>query len=198
MPMDHLSALALFAFISTFTPGPNNVMLMTSGANIGFTRTIPHMAGIVLGFAFMVLMVGMGLTGVFHAYPSLQHVLKIACMTYLFYLAYKIATSKPELAIGEYQPLSFLQAACFQWVNPKGWVMALSTVSLYNSDSSLIGLAIIALTFTIVNIPTVTFWVAAGKSVQRLLRSPRHFQVFNVVMAGLLMASMLPILLSYR
>ncbi len=139
--------LVAFAFVSTFTPGPNNIMLMTSGANVGFWRTIPHMLGVTFGFSVMVLLVGVGLTGLFQAYPVLQQILHVACLVYLVYLAIKIARSTPANKNHQYKPMSFLSAAMFQWVNPKGWSMALTAVSVYNQSASWAQLLLIALVF---------------------------------------------------
>ncbi|CAH0536136.1 LysE family translocator [Vibrio marisflavi] len=194
MDLGQLGAIALFAFVTTFSPGPNNIMLMTSGANVGFVRTIPHMLGVVFGFAFMVILVGMGLTTVFHTYPVIHQVLKVVSLAYLFYLAYKIATSKPSQNKCDYKPLSFLGAASFQWVNPKGWAMALTAVSVYNYSASIFGLVIIACVFCVVNLPNVGFWTVAGKNLQRWLNSPTKVRNFNWVMAGLLVASTLPMM----
>ena len=135
MPLEQLSALALFAFVSTFTPGPNNIMLMTSGANVGFARTIPHMLGIALGFAAMLLLVGFGLMGIFNAYPVSHQILKYLSLTYLVYLAIKIALSGKAKSTEAYKPMTFIGAASFQWVNPKGWSMALTAISVYSSGS---------------------------------------------------------------
>ncbi len=125
-----LVAFVLFAFVSSITPGPNNTMLLSSGVNFGFNRTVPHMLGISCGFAVMVLAVGLGLGAVFKAYPLLYTVLRYAGAAYLLYLAYKIATSGPVRDTGgqEGRPMSFLAAAAFQWVNPKAWVMAIGAI----------------------------------------------------------------------
>ncbi len=149
MELTHLLALTTFAFISSATPGPNNIMLMTSGANIGFTRTIPHMLGIILGFSLMILLVGLGLMQLFNALPALQTGLQWICFGYLFYLAFKIATSSAVKSDKEsYQAMSFLAAANFQWVNPKAWSMALSAITLYSSGmDNLYATLIIATTF---------------------------------------------------
>lgn len=114
MEYHQLGALALFAFVSTFTPGPNNIMLMTSGANVGFKRTIPHMLGITFGFGAMLILVGIGLMGLFHAYPLTHSILKVLSLSYLLYLTYKIATSDKTEAKHDFRPMSFLGAVAFQ------------------------------------------------------------------------------------
>ncbi|MBB1314225.1 MULTISPECIES: LysE family translocator [Aliivibrio] len=191
MEYPHLLALIAFAFVGAFTPGPNNIMLMTSGANVGFVRTIPHMLGVILGFAFMLVLVGLGLLQFFQTYPQLEKVLQVVSAIYLLYLAYKIATSEPVNSInGDYKPMSFLSAASFQWVNPKGWSMALSVMSIYASSSDIFSVFLIAFVFICINVPTVSFWTAAGKQLQKRLTKPSHLKVFNYSMAGLLVGSM--------
>ncbi|MGD8231359.1 LysE family translocator [Vibrio sp. TRT 1302] len=194
MEFEQLSALILFAFVSTFTPGPNNIMLMTSGANVGYMRTLPHMCGIAFGFAFMVLLVGLGLTKVFEAYPTAHVVLKYVSLAYLAYLALKIALSGRASTVDDFKPMSFLAAASFQWVNPKGWSMALSSVTLYSNGGSWFELMIISSTFLIVNFPSGTFWILAGRELQRWLTSTLRIRSFNIAMATLLVASTLPMI----
>lgn len=186
--------LVAFAFVSTFTPGPNNIMLMTSGANVGFMRTLPHMLGITIGFSMMVLLVGVGLTGLFQAYPLLQQILHVVCLTYLVYLAIKIARSRPVGTAQEYKPMSFVSAVLFQWVNPKGWSMALTAVSVYNESASWLQLILISLVFALVNIPSVSIWTAAGKQLSYWMTHPKYVGWFNGAMGGLLLASTLPML----
>ncbi|WP_445397161.1 LysE family translocator [Zobellella sp. An-6] len=194
MPIEQLWPLVMFAFVTSFTPGPNNIMLMTSGANIGFIRTIPHMMGVTLGFSVMVVVVGIGLTGIFLRYPALHHILKVVCLIYLVWLAIKIAMSKPGNKEQEYQPMSFSAAAIFQWVNPKAWSMALTTVSVYNPSADGLGLVLIALVFGLVNLPCVSIWAAAGKQLSHMLTHPIQVRRFNLAMGGLLLVSTLPML----
>ncbi len=132
-----LAALALFAFVSSITPGPNNLMLMASGANFGFRRTVPHMLGVALGFVFMVVLVGSGLVQVFDAWPLSYTILKSVSVIYLLYLAWKIATAAPaaQTSAGG-TPMTFPQAAAFQWVNPKTWAMALTAITAYTPSQT--------------------------------------------------------------
>ncbi|USD43071.1 LysE family translocator [Vibrio sp. SCSIO 43135] len=194
MDFEQLVALTLFAFVSTFTPGPNNIMLMTSGANVGFARTIPHMLGIAVGFSVMLLLVGFGLMGVFTAYPVVHQILKYLSLIYLVYLALKIATSGKAGKVDDFKPLTFLGAASFQWVNPKGWSMALTAITVYSSGNSLAQLLLISLVFMLVNLPSVSFWAAAGRELQRWLTTPMRIKGFNISMAALLLASTIPML----
>ncbi|MBC7000987.1 LysE family translocator [Photobacterium sp. BZF1] len=191
MEYQHLIALVTFAFVSTVTPGPNNIMLMTSGANVGFLRTIPHMMGIIFGFSFMVILVGIGLVGVFQSYPILHQILQVVSVMYLLYLAFKIAKSKPAFSnTTQYQPMTFFSAAGFQWVNPKGWTMAITTVSVYNTTSDWRGIALISLVFAVVNIPSVSIWTFAGRQLQSLIQHPTKMKYFNIAMAALLVVSL--------
>ncbi|MGF1703313.1 LysE family translocator [Photobacterium makurazakiensis] len=195
MEYQQIIALATFAFVSTASPGPNNIMLMTSGANVGFFKTIPHMLGIIFGFSFMVILVGVGLTGLFNAYPIIQQTLEVLCIAYLFYLAAKIALSKSNGAnTPNYKPMSFLGAASFQWINPKGWTMALTTISVYNTSNDWYGIIIISTVFAIVNIPSVSIWTVAGKQLQSFLQDPIRVRWFNYSMASLLIMSLVPMM----
>ncbi|AXY02546.1 LysE family translocator [Vibrio alfacsensis] len=194
MEYHQLGALALFAFVSTFTPGPNNIMLMTSGANVGFKRTIPHMLGIILGFAAMLMLVGVGLMGLFHAYPITHNILKVLSLTYLLYLTYKIATSSKTEVKGDYRPMSFFGAVAFQWVNPKGWSMALTAITVYSNGGAWLELAFIAGIFCVANLPSVTFWTTAGMQLQRWLTTSKRVKSFNYGMATLLLLSTIPMI----
>lgn len=195
MTYDLLLALALFAFVSSITPGPNNLMLMASGANFGFRRTIPHMLGVALGFVFMVVLVGAGLVGIFEAFPVSYTVLKVASVAYLLYLAWKIANAGPaETGEGKGNPMTFLQAAAFQWVNPKAWAMALTAISVYAPDQTLWAILLVAALFGAVNLPSVSSWTLLGQQMARVLTNPRRLMLFNWAMAVLLVASLYPVI----
>lgn len=195
MTYELLAALVLFAFVSSITPGPNNLMLMASGANFGFRRTIPHMLGIGLGFTFMVLMVGLGLIGLFEAFPASYTVLKVVSVLYLLWLAWKIANAAP-VAQGEAAgtPMTFLQAAAFQWVNPKAWTMALTAISAYAPGHSLTAILLVAAIFGAVNLPSVSSWTVLGQQMARFLTNPRRLMLFNWTMGALLVASLYPVI----
>ncbi|WP_299138794.1 LysE family translocator [uncultured Tateyamaria sp.] len=195
MTLELLSALAVFAFVSSITPGPNNLMLMASGANFGFRRTIPHMLGVGLGFVFMVLLVGAGLVQVFDAYPVSHTILKGASVLYLLWLAWKIAHAAPSDASSNTgTPMTFLQAAAFQWVNPKAWTMALTAVTVYTPDTSVWAIAIVAAVFGAINLPAVSSWTLLGQQMARILTNPARLTAFNWSMAVLLVASLYPVL----
>lgn len=192
--MDHslLGALIGFAFVTSVTPGPNNMMLMASGANFGLRRTVPHMLGVSLGFAVMAATLGLGVDGVFALWPGLGRVLGIAAMGYILWLAWKIAQSGAPRARAVAQPMSFLQACAFQWVNPKAWAMALSALAAY--APGLGGAWVVAGLFALVNLPTVSLWAAMGQGLRGALADPVRLRIFNIVMAVALVVTMLPVL----
>ncbi|SEJ49388.1 MULTISPECIES: LysE family translocator [unclassified Achromobacter] len=192
-----LGPLALFALVSSITPGPNNVMLASSGLNFGFRRSLPHLLGVNLGFTLMIFLVGIGLGSVFQQTPALYSVLKYAGAAYLLYLAWKIANSGP-LDEGEARgkPFTFLQAAAFQWVNPKAWVMAVGVVATYTPQNGFFANLVIATVVCgIVNLPSIGIWVTFGTALRRVLHRPAAIRAFNVGMALLLVASLYPVVL---
>ena len=195
--MSHELLLALigFAFATSVTPGPNNMMLLASGVNFGFRRTIPHMLGISLGHAFMVFLVGIGIAGIFGKIPALALGLKIASVAYMLWLAWKIANAAPpQEGVKAGNPFTFIQAAAFQWVNPKAWAMALTAVTVYAADPSRASMAVVALVFCGVNFPSVSLWAYAGQALRRWLTTNRRLVIFNRTMAILLVISLWPVL----
>jgi threonine/homoserine/homoserine lactone efflux protein len=190
-----LPALVAFAFVTSITPGPNNLMLMASGANFGLRRTLPHMLGVALGFVVMAALVGLGLVQVFAALPGLFLVLKVGCVGYLLYLAWKIANAAaPEGGSGAGRPMTFLQAAAFQWVNPKAWAMAMTAVTVYAPGQTVAAVLTVAAVFGAVNLPSVGSWAWLGVQMRRVLTSPARLRAFNLTMAALLVASLYPLL----
>ncbi len=192
-----LPALAGFAVVTLFTPGPNNLMLMASGANFGLRRSLPHMAGVALGFAAMAGLVGLGLAQVFEIWPALTTVLRVASVAFLLWLAFKIATAAPKDADApetDGKPLTFLQAAAFQWVNPKAWAMAVSATTAYVGDGGLFGVALVVTVFAVLGSLSASLWTALGQSLRLLLATPLRLRAFNWTMAALLLATLWPIL----
>jgi threonine/homoserine/homoserine lactone efflux protein len=186
-----LPAAMSFALVMSITPGPNNTMLLASGVNFGFRRTLPHMIGITFGCMVMMVAIGLGLGQLFERVPTLYMALEAASVAYLLYLAWKIATSR-SLSIGnsDRRPMTFLQAAAFQWVNPKAWMMAVTGVTAFRlSDDLLINSVLLALAFAIVNLPSISIWAAFGVGMRRLLSSTIVLRAFNCTMAALLVAS---------
>ncbi|CTQ48615.1 LysE family translocator [Jannaschia donghaensis] len=192
MTYDLFLGLVAFAFVSSITPGPNNLMIMASGANFGVGRSVPHALGISLGFGVMIVLVGLGLAQVFDRFPAAKTALAILSVIYLLWLAWKIANAAPpKAATAEGTPMTFLQAAAFQWVNPKAWTMALTAVTLYTAGGPLAVVPVAAI-FTVVNLPSISCWLVLGVQMRRFLTSPARLRAFNWTMAGLLVLSLVP------
>ncbi|MCK0172029.1 LysE family translocator [Aliiroseovarius sp. S1123] len=195
MTYDLLFALVAFAFVSSITPGPNNLMLMASGANFGFARTIPHMLGVALGFTLMVVLVGAGLMQLFDLYPVSYTVLKAGSVAYLLWLAWKIArASEPGTGTAGGTPMTFLQASAFQWVNPKAWAMALTAISAYAPSRDMGAVLLVAVIFGTVNLPSVSTWTVLGQKIRVILTNPARLRAFNITMALLLVATLFPVI----
>ncbi len=190
-----LSAAMMFALVMSITPGPNNTMLLASGVNFGFRRTLPHMLGITCGCMIMMIAIALGLGQVFTRVPALYSVMEIASVAYLLYLAWKIATSRSlSVNAANEQPMTFLQAAAFQWVNPKAWMMAVSGVTAFHiNDNLLINAGLLTASFAVVNLPSITVWAAFGLGVRRFLSGATALRAFNWTMAALLVASIVPV-----
>jgi threonine/homoserine/homoserine lactone efflux protein len=198
LSLDLLLGFALFALVTSITPGPNNTMLLASGVNFGFNRSIPHMLGITCGFFILVLAVGFGLGAVFQTWPLLYTVLRYVGAAYLLYLAWKIAHSGPvsETEQGHAKPISYWGAAAFQWVNPKAWIMAIGAISTYTPlQGYFTNVIVIAAVFALINLPSVSVWAACGSLLRNVLRDPRWLRVFNLGMALLLVISLYPLFL---
>ncbi|WP_273025043.1 LysE family translocator [Rheinheimera sp.] len=193
--MELFWTLVFFAFATSITPGPNNIMIMSSGVNYGVQRSLPHMAGIQLGFLLMLLAVGAGAGLVLQQQPMLHTAIKLLGSVYLLYLAWKIATARPQqIETGSSKPLSFIQALAFQWVNAKAWVMITGAIAAFTSLQGVYWqqLALIALVFLLVGLPCTGSWLLFGAALKRLLTAPTHRQWFNRVMGTLLALSVLP------
>jgi threonine/homoserine/homoserine lactone efflux protein len=192
-----LVAFILFAAATLFTPGPNNIMLLASGLNFGLRRTLPHVAGVSIGFAVLVAAMGIGLGAMFTAYPWLHSVLKYAGAAYLAYLAVVIARAPPAdpEAAAQRRPMTFLGAALFQWVNVKGWVIAVGTITAYSAIALYpFNVLLQAGLLLVMGTLSSTSWALFGTSLQSLVKSPRAVRVFNLTMAALLLASLYPVL----
>ena len=192
------TALALFAFASSITPGPNNLMLLASGANFGLRRTLPHWGGIVVGFTGLILACGLVLGGLFSAYPVLHETLKWAGAAYLVYLAFKIATSK-TLTVAKKtssRPMTFQGAVAFQTVNVKAWAMALGTTTTYVPTQHYLGNLLVSIVvFVAINPVCMIIWVGGGLVLRQAMERPAVLKIFNFVMAALLIASLYPLFL---
>lgn len=195
MTQDFLLAFATFCFVSSVTPGPNNLMLMASGANFGLRRTVPHVLGVSGGFSVMIVLVGLGLARVFETWPVAHLVLKTVSVVYLLWLAWKIAgAAAPEERASDARPLTFWQAAAFQWVNPKAWTMALTAVTVYSPGHSFAAVVTVAAIFGVINLPSCSGWIFLGQQAARWMTDRRRLRIFNGVMAALLVASLWPVL----
>ena len=191
-----LIAFVLFATVMFFTPGPNNIMLLSSGLTYGFRPTIPHIAGITVGFAFMIGAVGLGLGTIFITFPVLQTILKYAGIAYLIYLAAAIAMSGPVSADQDNRrgPMTFWGAAMFQWINAKGWVMVIGTITAYAAIAAYPwNIAIQVALSLLLGILSCTAWALFGTALRPILTSRRAVRAFNIVMAVLLLASLYPV-----
>jgi len=196
MTTEMLIALCGFAFVSSITPGPNNMMLMASGVNFGLRRTVPHLLGVALGFVAMVMLVGLGAARVMAEVPLLEPALRAACLAFILWMAWKLAraaldadTPRPAA------PMTFMQAAAFQWINPKAWAMALTAIAAYAPDRSAMAVTVVAVVFGIINLPSVLVWAAMGLRLRGWLGAVRRRQrIFNAVMAVLLVGSVVPML----
>jgi threonine/homoserine/homoserine lactone efflux protein len=194
--MDGLAPLLAFAFASSVTPGPNVIMVAASSANHGIRATLPHMAGISLGFPAMTVLVGLGLAGPFAASPALHLVLKHVGAAWLLWLAWKIARSGAPGEGEAKPPLGLLGAAAFQWVNPKAWMLALASIPAFSTPGGnlVAETLIIAGAFLLAAPPTLGFWALIGRGAALLLRTPATLRAFNVAMALLLVLSLIPVL----
>lgn len=191
-------AVLLFSVVMGFTPGPNNMMLASSGATYGVRRTLPHLLGVTIGFPVMILLVGLGLASLLLASPRLQLAMKIISCAYLLWLAIQIGRSRAAGEAIAGAPMSAMAAAAFQWINPKAWLMAVGAISAYTSGRGAqlyTQVAIIALLNTGVCLASTTTWTMFGAAIRRFLRTPRALYLFNLLMALLLAGSTISILL---
>jgi threonine/homoserine/homoserine lactone efflux protein len=190
-------SLIAFAVAAAFTPGPNNIMIMASGLNFGWRASMPHFFGICFGFPSMFLAVGFGLGYLFERFELLHEFIQVAGILYLLYLAWRIATAAPANLDGQQssKPLTFLQAALFQWINPKAWIMGTSAIATYTTVGNDLNLQIllVGLVFFVMTFPSAGVWMMFGAGLKKALSDAKHQQVFNLSMAALLAASVAPI-----
>lgn len=189
--------LILFVLSTSITPGPNNTLILASGVNYGIKRSLPHLFGIATGFPLMVVAVGLGVGSLFQQFSILQTVLKIVGTLYLLYLAYKVATAPTkDIEITKAKPFTFLQALLFQWVNPKAWMMAISGVTTFTAMTHyFIDVISVAAAFILFGAPCTALWMLCGASLRNILHNPTYRRVFNISMALLLVASLIPVVI---
>ena len=195
--MEYIYSLALFTIASSATPGPNNILVMTSGVNFGVKRSLPVFCGICVGFSLMLFLVGLGFGQAFELFPQLHTVIKVVGVVYLLYLAWVIAASNSQLSNNtQAQPLTFLNGALFQWVNAKAWIVATGAIAAFTvSDGAyLIQVVTVAITFLVLSFPSVGIWLVFGSWLKKFLKSYTNQKVFNYTMAGLLVVSVLPVI----
>ena len=190
-------SFVVFGIIAAVTPGPNNVMLTSTGLNFGVRRGVPHLLGVCIGFPVMLALIGLGFGTLFELYPATHDAIRIIGIVYLLYLAWKIAGASGGVERDERaRPIGFWQAAAFQWVNPKAWIMGSSALAAYTSLQSnfFLQVTIICITFFFITLPSAGVWLVFGAALQKLLREPKHLRLFNIAMALLLVASILPVI----
>ena len=195
--MEYIYSLALFTIASSATPGPNNILVMTSGVNFGVKRSLPVFCGICVGFSLMLLLVGFGFGQAFDLFPQLHTVIKVVGVVYLLYLAWVIAASNSQLSNNtQAQPLTFLNGALFQWVNAKAWSVATGAIAAFtvSDGANLIQVVTVAITFLVLSFPSVGIWLVFGSWLKKFLKSHTNQKVFNYAMAGLLVVSVLPVI----
>jgi len=196
MSTEVVSALIVFALVASLTPGPNNLMLLASGVNFGFRRTVPHLLGVIVGFTILLAAVGFGVGALVERFPLLHLALKVVGGAYLLYLAWKISMSRAlhEESAGR-GPLTFMEAALFQWVNPKAWMMGLAATAAYTDPANYVAtFAIVLAAFSLVTIPATTIWTGFGSALKDWLSHPVRLKWFNIVMGLALVASLWPML----
>ena len=191
-----LISIFMFSFATSMTPGPNNIMLLSSGLTFGYKRTIPHILGVVLGFPFMTICVGLGLGQIFDRYPIAFTVLKFIGISYLLWLAWHIANSKPNFKENDEgsKPLRFFQVVLFQWVSPKNWIKIITAISVYvtSLDNSLIQIIVISIIFFSTVLMSANSWAIGGIVLKKLIKSEIGIKRFNIIMAILLVLSIIP------
>jgi threonine/homoserine/homoserine lactone efflux protein len=198
MTLELFAGLFVMAATAAYTPGPNNTLLMASGMNHGFRQTLPMILGVGIGFPMMIGLIGLGLERVFEVVPQFYTILKYGGALYMLYLAWKIATSTPtknsDTKAGK--PLGFVQMCLFQWINPKGWIMAITALSSYTVASSYgTGVAIVVATFVFMGFSSAVLWVSFGAALKSVMNDPRYFRAINLGLASLLVLSLVPMLL---
>lgn len=196
--IEYFIPLLILCIVQSGTPGPNNIMLTASGKNFGYIKSIPHMLGVVIGFLSLIIVFGLGLTVIFSKYPIIQFVLRIVGSIYLLYLSYRIYSSVNTKDLSKSKPITFMESSLFQYVNPKGVMMAITTISIYTDhinfkfiSSFNEGMIYILIAFTISNIIAVITWTSVGVFIGQFIKSARGIKIFNALMAFLLVLTII-------
>ena len=186
-------SIALFWFVTAYTPGPNNVVASYSGFNFGINKTIPHILGVTLGFTSLVIFLVVGLINVFKLFPIIQIVIKYLGTVFLVYLAYKIASSTKSTDIERENPVKFIETFFFQYLNPKGVTVAIIVVSTYvDYGENYVNYAtqIVLLAF-LFSLSSITLWTFIGKFLRKFATNDKFIKYFNYAMSGLLLFSII-------
>ena len=198
MDLPTIVSFTLFASVSAFTPGPNNIMLAASGANFGLRASLPHILGVSVGFISLVIAAGFGLARLFAAFPNLYDVMKIVSFIFLIYLAWRIGSAGRAQSQQPNKPLQFWQAAMFQLVNPKGVSVIISSVTAYTSSATTVASEVFVLfvVFSFVTVGSTITWTLFGLVIGQVLHTPKRLQLFNITMASLLLISLIPVIIT--
>lgn len=196
--LEYYLSLSIFTFVAGITPGPNNMMLMASGLNHGIRKSLPHYLGICIGFPVMVAAIGFGMGAVFSKYPSIYLYLKVSGITYLVYLAWKIANAGSQNAAQKTkEPFSFIQAAAFQWLNPKAWAIGIGALAAFTTKENFtLSVFTVIFVYLVMGFICMAFWLKLGQSLKRFLHTRNRVQFFNITMAVLLVISVIPMALT--
>ena len=194
MRIEPILAYIVFSIVTSVTPGPNNVMLTATGANVGIRRGMPHLLGVIVGFGVMQFIFIGGAGTLLTTLPQLMTTLKVVGIAVLLWLAWKIAKAGRSGAMRE-RPIGFFGAVAFQWVNPKAWLIAAGSVSFLQPDIAPVWQAIFfGITFAVLGTPCMLLWLVFGAAMQYVLRTDRALRIFNIAM-GVLLAATVPMLL---
>ncbi|MGI4992349.1 LysE family translocator [Halobacteriovorax sp. GFR7] len=187
-----LIGLLIFAAIGLITPGPNNVLLLNSGLKFGYRKSVFHILGIGFGLFSLFLTVGNGVSKFFSQYPFIESILQILCSLYLVYLSYKIINTSTDLSdeSNDTEPMSFLNAFLFQWMNPKAWTLALTVISIYNGIQFENPIFIISVCFLVVSLITSSLWVVFGLQIKKILKNAKQERILNIFMGCSLLSTL--------
>lgn len=190
-----LVGIAVFGFITSVTPGPNNTFLLTSGMNHGLKKSLSYINGIMIGLTIMFAAIALGIGTLFRAFPAIQEALKYVGFAYIIFMAYGIVRSTFVHKHEETHPIGFVRSTLFQLVNPKAWIVVISFYASYIPESADFGTLSLALVvFLAATYPGAMIWAAFGEAISGILQKPQTRRVFNVSAAVLLVISMVPVL----
>ena len=190
-------SIVSFTLATVLTPGPNNIMMLSSGLNFGYKRTLPHMMGVAFGFAFMVVCVGMGINIIFDTFPFVYDIMKVVGFIYILWMALQIANSSVDIKENKNsKPFTFIQIVLFQWINPKAWIMAITAISSFTvlNHDMFTQVLVIAFIYLLSGFISTNTWTLGGVFLKKLLKNKKAVKIFNIFMALLLVASIIPVI----